>query len=254
MGVGVGEYDGDGWLDIVRTNFSEQVPSLYRNNGSGFEDTGIRAGLGVNRRNVGFGVGFFDFDNDGWKDIFIANGHVYSQLAARTFHITYREPKLLYRNLGTGRFEDVSVKAGDAIQAVNVGRGCAFGDFDNDGRLDVLINNLDGPPTLLRNECRNGNAWIRIKCVGTRSNRSAIGTRVKVTSGGRSQIDEVMSGSSYYSQNDLRLHFGLGSVARVDSVELTWPSGAKETVRDLPVNGLVVVEEGRGIVKGGSAG
>ena len=213
----------------------------------------IRAGLGVNRRNVGFGVGFFDFDNDGWKDIFIANGHVYAQLATRTFHITYREPKLLYRNLGTGRFEDVSAKAGDAIQAVNVGRGCAFGDFDNDGRLDVLVNNLDGPPTLLRNECHNGNAWIQIKCVGTKSNRSAIGTRVKVTAGGRSQIDEVMSGSGYYSQNDFRLHFGLGAAAGWRASKLTWPSGAKDALRDLPVNGLVVVEEGRGIVKAGSA-
>src|SRR3954471_15534705 len=131
MGVGVADYDGDGWLDIIRTNFSEQVPTLYRNTGNGFGDASIRAGLGVNRKYVGFGVGFFDADNDGWKDLFIATGHVYSQLATRNFHITYREPKLLYRNLGTGRFEDVSVKAGDAIRAPNVGRGCAFGDFDN---------------------------------------------------------------------------------------------------------------------------
>ena len=211
MGVGVGDYDADGWLDIVRTNFSEQVTTLYRNYGGGFEDASIRAGLGVNRKYVGFGVDFFDFDNDGWKDIFIANGHVYAQIAGRKLHITYRQPKVLYRNLGNGRFEDVSARAGAAIRAENLGRGCAFGDFDNDGDVDVVVNNLDGPPTLLRNDGGNRNNWILIKCVGTRSNRSGIGTRVKVTSAGHSQIDEVMSGSSYYSQNDFRLHFGLGA-------------------------------------------
>ena len=168
----------------MRTNFSEQVTTLYRNYGGGFGDASIRAGLGVNRKYVGFGVDFFDFDNDGWKDIFIANGHVYSQLAGRKLHITYRQPKVLYRNLGNGRFEDVSAKAGAAIRAENLGRGCAFGDFDNDGDVDVLVNNLDGPPTLLRNDGGNRNNWILIKCVGTRSNRSAIGTRVKVTTGG----------------------------------------------------------------------
>ena len=210
MGVGVGDFDADGWLDIVRTNFSEQVTTLYRNYGGGFADASIKAGLGVNRKYVGFGVDFFDFDNDGWKDIFIANGHVYAQIADRKLHITYRQPKVLYRNLGNGRFEDVSAKAGAAIRAENLGRGCAFGDFDNDGDVDVLVNNLDGPPTLLRNDGGNRNNWIMIKCVGTRSNRSGIGTRVRVTIGDHSQIDEVMSGSSYYSQNDFRLHFGLG--------------------------------------------
>ena len=172
MGVGVGDYDADGWLDIVRTNFSEQVTTLYRNYGGAFADASIKAGLGVNRKYVGFGVDFFDFDNDGWKDIFIANGHVYAQIANRNLHITYRQPKLLYRNLGNGRFEDVSAKAGAAIRAENLGRGCAFGDFDNDGDVDVIVNNLDGPPTLLRNDGGNRNNWILIKCVGTRSNRS----------------------------------------------------------------------------------
>ena len=248
MGVGVGDFDADGWLDIVRTNFSEQVTTLYRNYGGGFEDASIRAGLGVNRKYVGFGVDFFDFDNDGWKDIFIANGHVYSQIAGRKLHLTYRQPKVLYRNLGNGRFEDVSAKAGAAIRAENLGRGCAFGDFDNDGDVDVIVNNLDGPPTLLRNDGGNRHNSILIKCVGTRSNRSAIGTRVKVTTGAHSQIDEVMSGSSYYSQNDLRLHFGLGQAATADSVELAWPSGVKETFRDLPANHLFVIQETKGIV------
>jgi hypothetical protein len=249
MGVAVADYDGDGWLDIARTNFSEQGTTLYRNYGNGaFEDASIKAGLGVNRKYLGFGVGFFDFDNDGRKDLFLANGHVYSQIAERKLHISYKEPKVLYRNLGNGRFEDVSAKVGGAIRAENLGRGCAFGDFDNDGDVDVIVNNLDGPPTLLRNDGGNKNNWIMIRCVGTRSNRSAIGTRVKVTGGGHIQIDEVMSGSGYYSQCDLRLHFGLGRANKADSVELTWPSGTKESFPNLAANQLIVVQESKGIV------
>jgi len=248
MGVGVGDFDADGRLDIVRTNFSEQVTTLYRNYGGAFTDASIKSGLGVNRKYLGFGVGFLDFDNDGWKDIFIANGHVYAQIAGRKLHLDYRQPKLLYHNLGNGRFRDVSAVAGEAIRSANLGRGCAFGDFDNDGDVDVLVNNLDGPPSLLRNDGGNRNNWIMIKCVGTRSNRSGIGARVKVTVGSHPQIDEVMSGSSYYSQSDLRLHFGLGRAERVDLVEVAWPSGVKETFKDVPANGLVVIQESKGIV------
>jgi enediyne biosynthesis protein E4 len=173
---------------------------------------------------------------------------VYAQLASRTLHLTYRQPKLLYRNLGNGRFADVSAAAGTAITSPNLGRGCAVGDLDNDGNVDIVINNLDGPPTLLRNEGGSRHNWLLIKCVGTRSNRSAIGTRVKITSGGRAQIDEVMSGSSYYSQNDFRLHFGLGRADKVDQIDISWPSGVNETVRDLPANHLYVAEESKGIV------
>ena len=249
MGVGVGDYDADGLLDIVRTNFSEQVPTLYRNYGAGaFEVASLRAGLGVNRKYVGFGVNFLDFDNDGWKDVFIANGHVYSQLEGRKLRIAYRQPNLLYRNTGNGRFVDVSASAGTAVTSPNLGRGCAVGDLDNDGNVDIVINNLDGPPTVLRNDGAKEQNSILIKCIGTKSNRSAIGTRVKITSGGRTQIDEVMSGSSYYSQSDLRLHFGLGRAPAVELVELAWASGLKETVRDVPANHLVIVEEGKGIV------
>ena len=249
MGVAVADYDGDGWLDIVRTNFSEQVTTLYRNYGNGaFEDASIKAGLGVNRKYLGFGVGFFDFDNDGWRDLFLANGHVYSQIAGRKLHISYKEPKVIYRNLGNGHFEDVSSKVGAPIRSENLGRGCAFGDFDNDGDVDVIVNNLDGPPTLLRNDGGNKNNWIMIKCVGTRSNRSAIGARVKVTSGTHSQIDEVLSGSGYYSQSDLRLHFGLGRAPKADKVEIAWPSGAKESFVNLSVNQFYIVQETKGIV------
>jgi enediyne biosynthesis protein E4 len=248
MGVGVADYDGDGLFDIVRTNFSEQVTTLYRNYGGAFEDASIRAGLGVNRKYVGFGVDFLDFDNDGWKDIFIANGHVYSQLEGRKLHVTYRQPRVLYRNLGNGRFEDVSARAGESFREENLGRGCAFGDFDNDGDIDVIVNNLDGPPTLLRNDGGNRNNWVLIKCVGTRSNRSAIGTRVRVTSGAHTQIAEVMSGSSYYSQNDLLLHFFFDQARSADAVEVAWPSGAQEVFRKVAVNRLIVIEEGKGIV------
>ena len=251
MGVGVGDFDADGWLDIVRTNFSEQVTTLYRNDGNGaFDDSSIKAGLGINRKYLGFGVGFLDFDNDGWKDLFLANGHVYSQIANRKLHLAYREPKVLYRNLGNGRFEDVSAKAGPGIRAENLGRGCAFGDFDNDGDVDVVVNNLDGPPSLLRNDGGNRNNWIMIKCLGTRSNRSAIGTRVKLKSGAHTQIDEVMSGSSYYSQSDFRLHFGLGRATKADSVEIAWPSGLKESFQNLSANHLFLFEETKGILEG----
>jgi hypothetical protein len=178
----------------------------------------------------------------------MANGHVYSQIEGKNLHVRYREPKLLYRNLGGGRFEDVSQKAGPAILSDNLGRGCAFGDFDNDGDVDVIVNNLDGPPTLLRNDGGDGNHSILIKCVGTRSNRSAIGARVKVTCGEHRQMNEVMSGSSYYSQNDLRLHFGLGRAAKVDAVEILWPSGLKEAFGDLPADHLFVIQETKGIV------
>jgi hypothetical protein len=250
MGVALADYDGDGWLDIVRTNFSDQVTTLYRNNGDGtFHDASLEAGLGLNRKYVGFGVGFIDYDNDGWKDIFLANGHVYSQLSARNVYREYKEPRLLYRNLGNGRFSDVSAEAGPGVQARSVSRGCAFGDLDNDGDIDVLINNLDGAPSLLRNDGGNRNNWLLVKCIGTKSNRSAIGARVRVVTVSRTQIDEVMSGSSYYSQNDFRLHFGLASAAQADTVEVFWPSGGKEAFRSVTANHLVVVKEGSGIVR-----
>jgi len=250
MGAAAADYDGDGWLDIARTNFSEQVTSLYHNYGNGaFEDASIRAGLGVNRRYLGFGLGFADFDNDGRKDLFVANGHVYSQIANRSLHLKYKEPKVLYRNLGNGTFQDISATAGSALRAENVARGCAFGDFDNDGKVDVLVNNLDGPPSLLRNQGGSRNNWIMIKCVGTRSNRSAIGARVSVRSGNQRQIDEVMSGSSYYSQNDLRLHFGLGKAAAAELVEINWPSGGKESFKNLAANHTYVIQEAKGIVE-----
>jgi hypothetical protein len=250
MGVAVADYDGDGWLDIARTNFTDQPTTLYRNNGDGtFHDATLQSGLGINTRYLGFGVGFIDFDNDGWKDLFAANGHVFAQIDARKIHVTYKQPKVVYRNLRNGRFDDVSSRLGPAITAPYVSRGCAFGDFDNDGDIDVLVNNLDGPPSLLRNDGGNRNNWLVIKCVGVRSNRSAIGARVKVVSGGRSQIDEVMSGSSYYSQNDLRLHFGLATARKADLVEIAWPSGLKESLRDVDVNQFVTVQEGKGIIK-----
>jgi len=246
MGAGVGDYDGDGWLDIVRTNFTDQVTTLYRNNGDGtFHDASMQAGLGINTRYVGFGVGFVDIDNDGLKDIFIANGHVYPQIEGRKLHLSYRQPRLLYQNRGNGRFEDISASGGPAITTPNVGRGCAFGDLDNDGRIDIVVNNLDGPPSVLRNESGDANNWLLVKCVGSRSNRSAIGARVRVTAGDRGWIDEVLSGSGYYSQNDLRLHFGLGKATKADLIEVRWPSGVKQSLKDVKANQILRIEEPR---------
>ena len=251
MGVGVADFDGDGWLDIVRTNFSDQVTTLYQNNGDGsFFDVSMELGLGINTKYVGFGAGFLDFDNNGWKDIFLANGHVYPNLEGnRRLHLTYKQRKILYRNLGGARFRDVSEQAGPGITTAKVSRGCAFGDFDNDGRVDVVVNNIDDTPSLLRNETPTDGGWLSVKCVGTRSNRSAIGARVTVRTGERVQIDEVASGSSYYSQNDLRLHFGLGAARAADAVEVRWPTGDIERFAGVRGNRAVRIVEGAGVVE-----
>jgi hypothetical protein len=255
MGVAVGDFDNDGSLDIVRTNFTDQVTSVYRNNSDGtFTDISLRTGLGANTRFLGFGVGLIDYDNDGWKDLFIANGHVYSQLATRNVHVKYQQPALLYRNVGGSRFEDVSDHVGPDLRTPRVARGCAFGDLDNDGDMDVVINVLDGPPAVLRNDRMNQNSWLMVKCVGTKSNRSAIGARVSITAGGRMQIGEVMSGGSYYSHNDLRLHFGLGSAKTIDTLTITWPSGIIDRLEAVEANRILTVKEGSAPLRNASSG
>src|SRR6266478_548436 len=220
MGVGVGDYDCDGWLDIVKTNYSDQTANLYHNNGDGtFYDAVFQAGLGVNTKYLGWGVGLFDFDNDGWPDIFMSNGHVFSEVDTRRLHVTFKQRKILYRNLGQGRFIDVRSASGPALMQPHSSRGTAFGDFDNDGDIDVAIINMNEPPSLLRNDCRSKNNWLKVKCIGTKSNRSAIGARVRVVTAKHSQINEVMSGSSFMSQNDFRLHFDLGQAKQADLIE-----------------------------------
>ncbi len=249
MGVAVGDYDGDGWLDIVKTNFSDQRANLYHNNGDGtFYDAVFQAGLGMNTKFLGWGVGLFDLDNDGWPDIFMCNGHVFPEIAAHRLPATFKQRKIVYRNLGNGRFGDVSEEAGSGVAALHSSRGAAFGDFDNDGDIDVAVCNLNEPPSLLRNDSAAGHNWLKVKCMGTKSNRSAIGARVRVVTRGHAQIQEVMSGSSYISQNDFRLHFGLGSATRADGVEVRWPSGHTDSVGQVEANRLVVIREGQGIV------
>ena len=250
MGVTAGDYNHDGWLDIFKTNFSGDTSSLYRNTGKGtFDDVTFPAGMGLNSRWLGWGCGFIDVDNDGWADIFLVNGHVYPEVEKLTTEAGYAQPKVLYRNLQNGSFADVSQKAGAAVVSPNASRGAAFGDYDNDGDIDILINSVNGPPQLLRADSLNQNNWIKIKTVGVKSNRDGIGARIKCVTENGSQIDEVRSGGSYYSQNDLRVHFGLGKSQKVQSLEISWPSGKVDTFRDLAANQLVVVKEGQGIVQ-----
>src|SRR5581483_10391596 len=256
MGVSTADYDLDGNLDIVKTNFAGDTPSLYHNLGSAnFEDTTFTAGLGAHTQYLGWGCGFFDFDNDGWPDILICNGHVYPEVEQLRTEAGYAQRKLLYKNLRNGRFEDVSEMAGPGISTPSAARGCAFGDFDNDGDLDVVVNNVNGPPQLLRCDSKSGNNWIKVKTIGVKSNRSGIGARVTcvatVAGEGRPhrQMDEVRSGGSYFSQSDLRLHFGLGKAERVNLLEIRWPSGQVDTVKDVPANHLVFVKEGQGIIR-----
>ena len=250
MGVTAGDYNRDGWLDIFKTNFSNDTSSLYRNTGkSTFDDVTFPAGMGLNTRWLGWGCGFIDVDNDGWADIFLVNGHVYPEVEKLTTEAGYAQPKVLYRNLQNGSFADVSQKAGEAVTRPNASRGAAFGDYDNDGDVDILINSVNGPPELLRADSLNQKNWIKIKLVGVKSNRDGIGARIKCVTENGTQIDEVRSGGSYYSQNDLRIHFGLGKSQRVQSLEISWPGGKVDTLRNVAANQLVVVKEGQGIIQ-----
>ncbi|MFI5092957.1 MAG: CRTAC1 family protein [Candidatus Acidiferrales bacterium] len=256
MGVSAADYDLDGKLDIVKTNFAGDTPSLYHNIGGGnFEDATFPAGLGKHTQFLGWGVGFFDMDNDGWPDILICNGHVYPEVEQLRTEAGYAQQKILYRNLRNGHFEDVSSQGGPGIMVPAPSRGAAFGDFDNDGDIDVVVNTINDFPQLLRCDSRLENNWLKIKTIGTKSNRSGIGARLRCVTHPpgetkpHQQIDEVRSGGSYISQNDLRVHFGIGKAEKVELLEIRWPSGAVDTLKDVKPNQMIVVKEGEGIVR-----
>jgi hypothetical protein len=247
MGASAADYDGDGFLDIIKTNFAGDTSSLYRNMGNSFfEDRTFLAGLGGNTRFLGWGAVFLDYDNDTWPDILLTNGHVYPEVAETAIEYGYRQRKTLYHNLGNGRFADVSTISGPGILEKVSGRGCATGDFDNDGDLDVVVNCVNDVPQLLRCDTTPGNTWIKIKCIGTKSNRSAIGARVYCVTGKRKQMDEVRSGGSYISQSDLRIHFGLAKAEAAD-IEIHWPSGQVDKLPALAANRIYTVVEGKGV-------
>lgn len=254
MGVGVGDFDSDGWLDIFKTNFSGDTSTLYRNLGvkSGlltFDDVTFTAGIGVNTRFLGWGCNFADFDNDGWLDIFLVNGHVYPEVEKLTTEAGYPQRKVLYQNRRDGTFKDITADVGNALLEPTASRGCAFGDFDNDGDLDVVINPVNDVPVLLRADRTNGNNWLAVKTIGVKSNRTGIGARIKIVTDSKTQMDEVRSGGSYYSQNDLRVHFGLGTATKIKQLEIRWPSGVVDTLTDIAANQLLTVKEGAGLVK-----
>ncbi len=254
MGVATGDYNGDGLIDILKTHFSDDLPALYKNSGRGFfEDASRSAGFDITRY-VEWGTGFVDFDNDGWSDVLIVTGSVYPEVEKIFKEYPHRGPRLIYQNVGNGRFRDVTSQMGAAMLSPRSSRGCAFGDFDNDGDVDVLVMNMNEAPLLLRNEYfsetkRGTNNWLMLNLEGTKSNRSAIGTRVIVKASALVQLQEVTSQSSYYSHNDRRLHFGLGQNKRADLIEIQWPNGEREVFDNVFANKVVNIKEGSGIVR-----
>ncbi len=247
MGLGVGDYNLDGHLDLFKTHFSDDTHILYRNDGQGnFTDTTKVSGLGVETRYVGWGAGIVDLDNDGRPDLFVASGAVYPEIEAKLPSYPFNNPRIIFRALPNGSFEELIDEAGPGIAAAHSSRGCAFGDFDNDGDLDILIMNMNEPVSLLRNDGDPGANWLKVLLTGTKSNRSAIGAQVRLRYGGRVQVQEVLSQSSYLSVNDRRLHFGLGAVRTAD-VEIRWPSGARQTFAKVEANHLLLVNETGGI-------
>ena len=275
MGSTVGDYDGDGRLDIFKTNFSDDTSTLLHNNGDGtFDDKTFPAGFGLNTQYLGWGTMFLDVDNDGWPDLLLVNGHVYPEVDSQHLGSSFLEPKILYHNNGNGTFTDISANAGPAIRAESSARGLAVGDLWNDGRMSAVISNMSASPMLLVNDLRNGNHWIAFRTIGAvqkgvkelkegkevkegakghasavsfASNRDGIGAKITVKVGNRLLVDEVRSGSSYDSNNDVRVHFGLGAAAKVEWVHVRWPSGLLERFENLAVDSIHMLKEGSGI-------
>jgi len=244
MGVAAADYDGDGWTDIFRSNFSDERETLYHNRGDAeFDDVTLAAGMALNTRFVGWGCGFLDIDNRGWKDLLLVNGHVFPEVDRLGIDVHFKDRAILYRNTGAGKFVDISESSGPGILEKHSARGAAFGDYDNDGAVEVLVNNQNETPTLLKQSTKPAGNWVLLKLEGVKSNRSAIGARVRLTAGDRTQSDEVRSGGSYLSQNDLRLHFGVGTARRINRVEIDWPSGAHQVETDLEINRVITIRE-----------
>ena len=247
MGLSADDFTHSGYQDIVKTNFSDDTPTLYRNRGdNNFDDVTYSAGLGKIKNLLGWGVQFYDFDNSGWPGILIANGHVYPEVDGKALGTSYREPKVVYYNLRDGTFENITAHAGSVLSEPHSGRGMALGDLFNDGHLEALVNNMNEMPSLYYNTVPVEN-WITLQLVGVKSNRAALGTSVTLQQADDKRQQEVRSGDGYISQSDLRLHFGLGKSEKAKKLIIRWPSGLVETLSDLPANHYYLVREGRGV-------
>jgi hypothetical protein len=243
MGVAIGDVNRDGAHDIFKTHFADDTNILYLTRKPlHFEDNTLRAGLGVETRFINWGCGIVDLDNDSNLDLFYVTGNIYPEVGAANPDYPFKTPRVVFRNIGSGRFEEIIDEGGPGLSASHASRGCAFGDFDNDGDVDILVVNINEPPSLLRNDLANGNHWLKVKLTGTASNRSAIGARVVCSHDGISQMQEVLAQSSFYSCNDPRLHFGLGR-SREASLQIRWPSGTVQSLSSVAPNQIISIRE-----------